>query len=316
MTCISKVEERLNLIAFVNPPQLVGPLYDKILEFCADFQPRSTPPAVVSTASQPLLVHEITSSGNAAQNHPPMADFEPSSGNVSCQAAAREQSTSSLGENPLAGSQETCQQVEAELPSPVVLSSAPLSVQVSMPTDKAPAVEESHVAHTIDEPNVGEVDTEVVLVGADPRLVPEEPLHTFIDQGRVIVPDPDGRVTSSASLSEQGLGWVLVGSTPAVIVEEEQVVVLNVAAPAGDSSSTAQFVRNFPSYGDSLQRGREVVSATSSAPFSEVPGIPTLEVPVESTSSPLTQTQVRPCLILHRLYYQLRASFALLVLII
>ena len=220
---------------------------------------------------------------------------------MSVQATEREEPDDLL-ENPLVGLQETGQQVEAEASSPA---------QVTIPTDNALAVEESHIAHTVDEPVV-ETDTEVVLVGADPRLVPEEPLHTFIDQSRFNVSELIGRrISGDAFALKQGKGFVLGG--PLLDVFEEQVAMQDVATPAGGSSSIARVVGDYSSHGDSLQRGREAVSATLGAPLPEVPVIPTLESPVEFTSSPLMQTQVRPCFALHKLFCQLGASFALVV---
>jgi hypothetical protein len=290
MTCIRKVEDCILGTGFENRPQLMGPLYNRVVGICASFEPPPAPPTVVSTTPQPLLVPEISSPGASVQNHPPRPDLEPSAGNVSVQATEGEPPACNSPEDPLAGSQETGQQVE--VPSPVVLSSAPLSVQVTMPTDDAPAVEDSHIAHTVDDP-VLEADSEVVLVGADPRFVPEDPVHTFIDQSRPFVPDPDGRLVSGASVVEQGKGWVLVDPTPDVRDEEEVPVVI-VATPASKSSTAARSVGSVPLHAESLQRGGEAVSATLGAPLLEVPGIPTSELPVETTP-PLTQTQVRLC---------------------
>jgi len=250
------VEEKLS-VNYPNREQLVGALYNKVREIYEN-KHRPAPPVVVPTTSQPALVPEIISSRTSSLNHPPRAESVPSPGNVHLQTI----DAGSPARNQPEGSQVTGLQVETE-----ALLPGSQAVQVTLPVDNAPVGEG---AHEVINPVVVQADTEVVLVEADPRLVPEEPLDKFINQSRVPEHEPGqvpaGTITSGASSLEQGLGWVLVGPAPDF--------------PVGDPSPTGQFLKatdsecvsNPEALIDSLQSSHAAaVSATPGACPVEVP---------------------------------------------
>lgn len=116
---ICKVEERLN-ITYTDREQFQGVLYPKLRELCKDFKPRPAPPVVVSATSQPVLVPEIISPGTPLLNNPPRPDSEPPPQNVDPQTIVAEEPARNMSECQLEG---TGLHIEAEVPSPVVLSS-------------------------------------------------------------------------------------------------------------------------------------------------------------------------------------------------